>query len=188
MDLSGPNGKPDGMVDPTYDRIYLGSQIPKYSYGINIGSNYKGFDINLLLQGIGGVKGNLTGNFGIAFNNGANVQRWQYEGRWTAANPARNAIYPRIEVLSNAGNANTPTSSYWILNGAYLRVKNAQLGYTLPKYLLQRARISNTRIYISGENLLTLDNYRKGWDPEVNTGTNFYPIISNYTLGVNVTF
>jgi hypothetical protein len=142
----------------------------------------------VLLQAITGVKGNLAGNYGFAFNNGANIQRWQYDERWTEANPNRNASYPRVEVLSSAGSANTPTSSFWILNGSYLRIKNAQVGYTFPKKMMQGVGISNARIYLSGENLLTIDNYRKGWDPEVNTGTNFYPILTNYTLGVNVTF
>lgn len=187
-DLSGPNGKPDGMIDATYDRTYLGSQIPKYLYGINLGANFKGFDVSMLLQGITGVKGNLTGSFGFAYNNGASIQRWQYEGRWTAANPNPNAEYPRLEVISNTGTANTPLSSFWILNGSYLRIKNAQIGYSVPRSLLQKVKISNTRLYFSGENLLTIDNYRKGWDPEVNTGTNFYPILSNYTVGLNVTF
>lgn len=187
-DISGPNGVPDGVVDPTYDRTYLGSQIPKYSYGVNFGASLKGFDVNFLLQGIFGVKGNLTGNFGYAFNNGGNVQQWQFDERWTVQNPNKDATYPRIEVLSNAGNANTPISSYWILNGAYLRLKNAQIGYSLPKKILDRVKISNARFYLSGENLLTIDHYRKGWDPEVNTGANFYPIITNYALGLNITF
>lgn len=187
-DISGPNGVPDGKVDATYDRTYIGSQIPKYTYGINIGINYKGFDISTLLQGITGVQGNLAGNFGIAFNNGANIQRWQYDERWTPANPNRYATYPRLEVLSNAGSPNTLQSSFWILDGSYLRIKNAQIGYTIPKQLLQKARISTARLYLSGENLYTFDNYREGWDPEINTGADFYPILSNYTLGINVTF
>jgi TonB-linked SusC/RagA family outer membrane protein len=187
-DISGPNGVPDGKVDPTYDRTYLGSQIPKYTYGINIGLNFKGFDVSTLLQGITGVQGNLAGNFGIAFNNGANIQRWQYDERWTPANPNRYATYPRLEVLSNAGSPNTLQSSFWILDGSYLRIKNAQIGYTVPKQLLQKAGIGNARFYLSGENLHTFDNYRQGWDPEINTGTNFYPILANYTFGVNVTF
>lgn len=188
-DISGPKGVPDGVVDPTYDRTYLGSQIPKYTYGANLGVNYKGFDFNVLLQGITGVNGYLNGNFGYAFNNGANIQRWQYEEHWTAANPDRNAGYPRIQNISNAGTANeTPISSFWVLNGSYLRLKNAQIGYTLPKAITQKANMSSVRVYLSGENIFTIDNYRKGWDPEINTGTNFYPILSNYTLGVNVTF
>lgn len=187
-DISGPEGIPDGVIDPTYDRVFLGSQIPKYTYGVNLGVRYNSIDFSVLLQGITGVKGNLTGNFGWAFNNGANIQRWQYDGRWTADNPNRYAVYPRVEVMSNAGNANTPLSSFWMLNGSYLRVKNAQIGYTLPQNILSAIHISRARLFFSGENILTLDNYRKGWDPEVNTGANFYPIISNYTFGLNITF
>lgn len=188
-DLSGPNGMPDGVVDQTYDRIFLGSQIPKYNYGINLGIEFKGFDISMLFQGIAGVNGYLNGNFGYAFNNGASIQRWQYENHWTAANPDRYAAYPRLENIPNSGTANqTPISSFWMLDGSYLRLKNAQLGYSLPAAFSKKAGISNLRVYLSGENLFTIDHYRRGWDPEVNTGSGFYPILSNYTFGLNVTF
>ncbi len=187
-DISGPDGVPDGKVDNTYDRQVLGSQIPKYSYGVNFGVNSKGFDVSALLQGIAGVKGYLNGAFGYALFNTSNVQRWQYDGRWTAENPNPNAVYPRIEQISNQGTANSIVSSFWTINGAYLRIKNVQLGYTLPKTVLQRINVSKIRFYVSGENLHTFSNYRKGWDPEVNTGANFYPIITNYTFGLNVTF
>ena len=187
-DISGPDGIPDGKVDNTYDRTYLGSQIPKFTYGANLGANYKGFDFNVLLQGITGVKGYLNNNFGYAFYNNGNLQRWQFDGRWTVANPDRNAIYPRLEQVTNAGTPNTVNSSFWTLKGSYLRIKNMQFGYTLPKTLLQKAKISNVRLYVSGENLHTFSNYRKGWDPEINTGTNFYPILSNYTFGINANF
>jgi TonB-linked SusC/RagA family outer membrane protein len=187
-DISGPGGKPDGVVDPTYDRTYLGSQIPKYTYGVNFGVNYAGFDFSALLQGIAGVKGNLTAGFGYALFNLGNVQKWQFEGRWTEANPNRYAIYPRMEQIANSGTPNSQLSSFWTLNGSYLRIKNLQLGYTLPKTVLQAIKISTARVYLSGENIHTFSNYRKGWDPEINTGTNFYPILSNYTLGLNITF
>lgn len=189
LDLSGPNGVPDGIVDLTYDRVYLGSQIPKYTYGVNLGANFKGFDISMLIQGIAGVNGYLNGNFGYAFNNGANIQRWQYEGHWSAANPDRYAVYPRLENIPNSGTANqTPISDFWMLDGSYVRLKNAQIGYTIPQSVAKKAYLSSARIYFTGENILTLDHYRKGWDPEVNTGTNFYPILSNYTFGLNLTF
>ncbi len=187
-DISGPDGVPDGKVDNTYDRQVLGSQIPKYSYGVNMGINYRGFDVSALLQGIAGVKGYLNGAFGYALFNQGNVQRWQYEGRWTAENPNPNAIYPRLENITNSGTANSVVSSFWVINGAYLRIKNVQVGYTLPKTVLQRINVSKIRFYLSGENLHTFSNYRKGWDPEVNTGATFYPIITNYTFGLNVTF
>jgi TonB-linked SusC/RagA family outer membrane protein len=188
-DLSGPNGVPDGVIDQTYDRVFLGSQIPKYNFGVNLGIEFKGFDVSMLFQGITGVNGYLNGNFGYAFNNGASIQRWQYENHWTAANPNRNAEYPRLENIPNSGTANqTPISSFWMLNGSYIRLKNAQLGYRFPAAFSKKARISNMRIYLSGENIVTIDHYRKGWDPEVNTGSGFYPILSNYTIGLNVTF
>jgi TonB-linked SusC/RagA family outer membrane protein len=188
-DISGPNGVPDGVVDQTYDRVFLGSQIPKYTYGFNLGANYQGFDVSMLFQGVTGVNGYLNGNFGYAFNNGASIQRWQYENHWTAANPSRTALYPRLENIPNSGTANqTPVSSFWMLDGSYLRLKNAQIGYTIPKKFSQKGGMSNVRLYFSGENIFTIDNYRKGWDPEINTGTNFYPILSTYTFGLNVTF
>lgn len=187
-DISGPDGVPDGKVDNTYDRQVIGSQIPKYSYGLNLGANYKGFDFTALLQGIAGVKGYLDRGFGYALFNAGNVQRWQYDERWTAENPNRNAIYPRLENIPNSGTSNTVVSSFWTINGAYLRIKNVQLGYTIPTLTLQKIKVSKVRFYVSGENLHTFSNYRKGWDPEVNTGTNFYPIITNYTLGLNITF
>jgi TonB-linked SusC/RagA family outer membrane protein len=187
-DISGPNGVPDGKVDNTYDRVILGSQIPKYSYGINLGANILGFDFSALLQGIAGVKGYLSGDQGFALNNTGNVQRWQYEGRFNTENPNPNAVYPRMEQISNSGTANSVVSSFWTINGAYLRIKNVQVGYTLPKLVSDKVNVSKVRIYVSGENLHTYSNYRKGWDPEVNTGSAFYPIIANYTLGLNVTF
>jgi len=187
-DISGPNGVPDGVVNATYDRVVLGSQIPKYTYGINLGGHYAGFDLNILLQGITGVKGRLDGYASYAlYNLTGNIQRWQYDGRWTDQNPDRNAIYPRIEQVSTSG-VNTLLSSFWVLNGSYLRIKNIQLGYNIPPKILEKIKILNARIYASGENLVTFSHYEKGWDPEINGDGTFYPIMSTYTLGVNVTF
>jgi len=189
-DLSGPNGVPDGKVDLTYDRIYLGSQIPKYTYGLNLGANYAGFDFSMLLQGVAGVSAYLNNDWGWAFYNGANIQRWQYEERWTPENPNRDAGYPRLEIISNAGTANASgayNSSFWLIDGSYLRIKNVQIGYTLPKLISERVKISRARVYVTGENLHTFSNYRQGWDPEINGNANFYPILANFTFGVNLT-
>ncbi len=187
-DISGPDGKPDGKVTPQYDRKVLGSTIPKYTYGINLGGSYKGFDLNILLQGIAGVKGMLNNYAGWAFYQNGNVQRWQMEERWSADNPRRDAQYPRLEVISNQGTANTQPSSYWILNGSYLRLKSIQLGYSFPRSMLQKARIEGLRLSLSAENLRTWSKYRRGWDPEINTGGSYYPILANYTVGLNVNF
>lgn len=188
-DLSGPDGVPDGKVDATYDRTYLGSRIPKYSYGINLGAKYKGFDFSMLMQGFSGVQGRLSGYAGWAFyNTTGNIQRYQYENHWTAENPDRNAPYPRLELIPGSGTPNTLLSSYWLLDASFLRIKNAQIGYNLPESFLDQTGMSKLRIYLSGENLHTFSNYRQGWDPEISTDGEFYPIYTTYTLGVNLTF
>ena len=194
-DISGPDGKPDGKVTAAYDRTYLGSTIPKYTYGASIGASWKGLDLSILLQGIGGVKGFLNNYNGWALYQNGNVQRWQLEERWRKEQPDRNAKYPRMEVITNQGTPNTLMSSYWMLNSGYLRLKNVQVGYNLPANWMERAGIAGARISLTAENLYTWSRYRKGWDPETNTGGRFfniaqgyYPIMANYTIGLNVNF
>ena len=171
-----------------YKRQILGSTIPRYSYGINLSAAYGGFDVSVLLQGVGGVSGRLDGYVGYAFNNTGSVQRWQMEGRWSPDNPNPNATYPRMEFITNSGTNNTLSSSFWILNGAYLKLRNVQLGYRVPAPLTRRMGLQGVRVYASGENLLTWSNYRKGWDPQINTGGVYYPILANYTPVLNINF
>jgi len=187
-DIGGPDGKTDGVVNATYDRTILGNQIPKYTYGVNLGGKYKGFDLSILLQGISGVSGYLDNYAGWAFFNTASIQRWQADGRWTTSNPNPNAIYPRLQLISNQGIPNTATSSFWVLNGAYIRIKNLQLGYSLPASLAKKMGVESVRFNLSAENLATFSHYRKGWDPEVNSGGAYYPLLTNYTFGANVNF
>ncbi|GAA4440754.1 TonB-dependent receptor [Ravibacter arvi] len=187
-DVSGPDGVPDGKVDPIYDRVFLGSRIPKYTYGFNLDVKYRGFDLGVFLQGVAGVQGQLTGYADVAFFNLGNIQRWQMEGRFNPDQPVRHPAYPRLEVVSNSGTPNTVTSDFWVLNASYLRLKNIQLGYTLPAGVTNKLKINHVRIYSSVENPVTWSNYRPGWDPEINTGGAYYPILSTYTFGLNVRF
>lgn len=186
-DINGPNGVPDGVVDPTYDRTYLGSRIPKYTYSLNLSGSYKRFDCTVFLQGVSGVKGMLDQFAGYAFYNLGTIQRWQMDGRFDSANPVRFPAYPRLEIIPKS-TPNTESSDFWILDASYLRVKNIQLGYTLPKSVLNSLKFDNLRIYFSVENLFTFKSYRKGWDPEINTNGQFYPILATFTMGVNVKF
>lgn len=187
-DISGPDGVPDGKIDPNYDRVYLGSRIPKFTFGLNLGVEYKGLDLSVLLQGVAGVTGMLDGFAGWAFRGDGNIQKWQAEGRFDPANPTRYPAYPRLEDLSNSTTPNIVTSDFWTQDASYIRLKNIQLGYTFPKKMLQVAKISNLRVYVQAENPLCWNKYKPGWDPEINTSGNYYPILATYTFGVNFKF
>lgn len=189
VDISGPDGKPDGIVNSQYDRVYLGSRIPKYTYGITIGADYRGFDFSMLMQGVGGVKGKLDNFAGYAFRSDkGNVQRWQMEGAFDPENPTRYPKYPRIEILSNVETPNIVSSNFWLQNASYLRIRTIQLGYTVPSKLTSVIKLSSLRIYLQAENPVTWHHFPKGWDPEINTGGDYYPILRTYTFGLNLKF
>lgn len=190
-DISGPDGVPDGKVDATYDRTVLGSTTPKFYYGLNLSASYKGLDFSALLQGIGGHKRLIGSYMAYAFYNGGQIQQWQVDNRWTVDNPNKWAEYPRLETL-NMNNTNLQTSSYWMRDASFLRVKNVQLGYTLPESVSRKVGLRNVRVYLSGQNLFTFNSFYKGWDPENEIGTgdqpSYYPINSIYSFGFNFKF
>ncbi|MCD7938482.1 MAG: TonB-dependent receptor, partial [Tannerellaceae bacterium] len=180
-DLNG-----DGVTDATNDRTILGSTTPKFTYGLTLTADYKGFDILILLQGLGGHKQRLGSYQGYAFYNGGQIQRWQADNRWTEENPDPNAIYPKLTDLND--NAGTIlTSTYWLRNASFLRAKNIQIGYTFPKTVLEKIRLSQLRVFFSGQNLFCINSSYPGWDPEIGSG-NFYPITATYTFGLNLKF
>ena len=190
-DISGPDGVPDGKVDATYDRTIIGSTFPKYSFGATLTADYKGFDLMVLLHGLGGFEKQMGSYQAFAFYNSGQVQRWQADNRWTTDNPDPNAQYIKMSKL-NMGSGTILTSTFWNRNASFLRVKNIQLGYTLPASVVGKAGIERCRIFFSGQNLFSINNFYQGWDPEMSqsTGDNspFYPITSVYTFGVNVKF
>ncbi len=187
-DISGPNGVPDSIVDPNYDRTFIGSRIPKYSFSFNLSAQYKNIDVKAFLQGVAGVQGRLDGYAGYAFNNLGTIQQWQIDGRFNPDAPVQYPAYPRLEIISNSGTPNTTLSDFWIIDASYLRIKNIQLGYSLPKSVLNKMKINNLRVYFSAENLFTFSNYREGWDPEINTDGSYYPILATFTFGINAKF
>lgn len=187
-DISGPDGKPDGIIDPNYDRVYLGTRIPKFTFGFNLEAEYKGFDLAILIQGVAGVKGFLGDFAGYAFRGDGNIQRWQADGRFRPEKPVRYPKYPRVEDLSNSVSPNIVTSDFWILNASYVRLRNIRLGYSFPKKWMHSAKLGGLRLYVQAENPLSWNKYRKGWDPEQNTNGNYYPILATYTFGVNLNF
>ena len=162
-DLNG-----DGVVD-SKDQQMLGSSIPKFTYGINMGVTYHNFDLNVVLSGVQGVQiGNdlraSTLDFAATGHNASTdiLNRWE--------NPGDNAKLPRAG-QNVTGTGNVRPSDFFIDNGAYLRARNITLGYTFDKATLQSFSgnvLSKLRIYIAAENLFTITGY-KGYDPEIST-------------------
>ncbi len=190
-DISGPDGVPDGIVNATYDRKVIGNTVPKYTYGLTLTADYKGFDLYVLGQGLGGYDKQIGSYAAFAFYNGGQIQQWQVDNRWTAANPNRNAAYPKLTSL-NMGSGTIMSSTYWNRNASFVRLKNLQVGYTLPPSMLQKARLSRVRVYFSGQNLFSVNHFYKGWDPEMGMatgdGSQFYPLTTVYTFGINASF
>ncbi len=183
VDLTG-----DGKVTSA-DRTFLGSRIPKYTFGLNLGAEYKGVDFSMLIQGVADVYGTLSVYAGHAFYQEGNIQRWQMENCWNVQPDNRYPEYPRLEVMSNAGSNNTLTSDFWVINASYLKVRNIQLGYTLPSKITRKIGSDGLRFYVSMDNPFTIKKYRQGWDPE-NTSNNgqYYPVMSTYTFGLTLKF
>lgn len=190
-DINGPDGIPDGVVTAEYDRKVIASTFPKYNYGMTLGGDYKKIDFSFQLQGVSGNKSMLSGWYQqMALVNGGTAQRWQYENRWTAENPDRNAKYPKMKLYGIGSDISVP-STYWLLKSNFLRLKNIQLGYSLSPEILKKIKMQKLRVYVNAENLYCFNNYFKGWDPEMYSGSDnggFYPIVATYTFGVNVTF
>lgn len=165
------------------DYKVLGETIPRFTYGFTFNADYKNFDFSLLLQGVGKVNGLIHSQGIMPFYTGGTVQE-QHKDRWTPENP--DAKFPRLAF--NETN-NTRISSFWMKNAAYLRLKNIQLGYTLPKSFCKKIFLEDVRFYVSGQNLLTFDKFWKGYDVEAPVGDGgYYPQQKTYMLGVNVNF
>lgn len=191
-DISGPDGKPDGKVDPQYDRTVIGNTFPKYSYGMGIGADFKNFDFYAFLQGQGGYQRQISGTQ-LALNNNGNIEQWQVDNRWTTEDPDRNAKYPRLEIQSGIDPPWGGSSvDYWIRDASFLRIKDIQIGYNIPKRLLDKTFISQFRIYLKAQNIVTFDSYYQGWDPEMLPGgyenSSYYPPTRQWIFGVNVNF
>jgi TonB-linked SusC/RagA family outer membrane protein len=189
VDISGPDGSPDGKVTSAYDRRVIGQPLPITTYALTLNGDYKNFDFNILFQGEGGRKDMVNIDHFFPLDNNGNVQRDAYENRWTAENPDPHAIYPKIMITGTDFYRNNPVD-YWFKNATFIRLKNIQIGYTLPKSVLRKTFLDRVRIYVTGENLFTLTSYYKDWDPEMSTGgsTRFYPLSKLYVAGVNIDF
>lgn len=176
-DINGDN-KLDGNDRFRYDK----TNIPTFTYGINLGAQYKGFDVTALFQGaMGGVffQSTESGDFG-------NFLKSFYDNRWTAENPS--ATYPRTYNRSNEYWVNQ-SNTFWIHRTDYIRLKNIEIGYTLPNALTSKIKIERLRFYINGYNLLTIAPDMKDYDPENTSGRGYnYPLSKIINFGASITF
>lgn len=171
----------DGKIDDL-DRVDLGSSIPKINYGLNLGAYYRDFDLQLFFQGVAGNKIYNQMRHRLEGDGSTSVLSPVMTDAWTKDNPDGSIPNPRNSV-------NYYVSNRFLEGGSYFRLKNLQIGYSLPKSLIAKAGFENCRFYIQGSNLFTLTNY-KGFDPEVNGGVDYgnYPQSRTYMIGVNITY
>ena len=186
-DISGPDGKPDGVID-NYDRRTFSGRFPGFEYGINASATWKGFDLSLIGQGVADKK-YYTTDWGVQpFMQGSSPNKDYIKHMWTEENPY-GAKHPKLYWQDMGGGKNTRPNSYYLKDASFFRLKNLTLGYTLPRVGTEKANISKVRIYFSGDNLLTLTPY-KGLDPERNGDGRdaIYPQNRIYSFGLNVEF
>jgi TonB-linked SusC/RagA family outer membrane protein len=176
----------DGRID-YQDKMDLGNTIPKFTYGFNADFGYKGFDLGILLQGIGGVHAYTQNAWTqpLGISGGTITERWR--DAWTPENT--DTDIPGI-AINNTWNGNA--SSFWVSNISFLKIRNIQLGYTVPTQLTSRINVQKLHVYVNAQNVFSFVNKNyEGFDPERNTfnsGENFYPLARIVSAGLNVNF
>ncbi|RZM20858.1 MAG: TonB-dependent receptor, partial [Pedobacter sp.] len=171
----------DGIVDDQ-DRYTVGhGRIPRISYGLSFGGEWKGFDFSCLLQGVAGLQVYWQDKFYQPFINVGDVMNKEIaENAWREG--MTNASYPRLLTRTNIINAQP--SDFWVQSKSYLRVKNLQFGYKFSDKINKQLHTKQIRLFTSMENILTFTDYN-GIDPEVNGTT--YPTLKQLSIGLNVT-
>ncbi|MFV0505088.1 MAG: SusC/RagA family TonB-linked outer membrane protein [Bacteroidales bacterium] len=171
------------------DRDYCGSSNPAITYGFNINTAWKGFDLSLMFNGAAGVQRmfDATEVYG-RFTGDDSHPSTIWRDAWTPEN--KNASMPRIFYdVNSPSNNRTAQSDFWLQNTSYLRLKNLQLGYTFLKDWVSSIGLENVRIYYSAENLFTIDNMKINIDPEATSQRmSSYPLLGTHSLGLNITF
>lgn len=173
----------DGIINQE-DEIKIGETIPRYTYGINLGMEYQGIGLDMFFQGVGKADGYLSDSAIQPFYGGGTAQE-QHKDYWTPEN--RNAKFPRLTY--GDGGSNFVRSSFWRKDASYLRLKNIQVSYTLPKAITRKFNVDRLRFYVAGQNLFTLDNFWDGYDVETPAGNGrTYPQVKTYTIGFDIKF
>lgn len=172
----------DGIINDD-DKVIVGNTIPRFTFGLTTNLSWKNIDFSMLLQGVGKADGYLYAAAVMPFYLGGTAQE-AHKDYWSETN--LNAAFPRLAF--NEPN-NEKHSTFWMKNAAYLRVKNVQLGYSLPKNFLNKMEIQNFRLYVSGQNLFSFDNFWDGFDVEAPVGEGvYYPQVRSFSVGVDIKF
>ncbi len=180
----------DNVIDAN-DKVAIGyTQIPEISYGFGASVTWKGIDLSVFFQGVGHITRMLNGagfwGQGLNMLTTGQIFAEVADNRWSLSNPDPNAIYPRLAV--DKVENNQQASTYWQRDCSFIRLKNAEIGYTFPKKWFAKAGISNVRLYVSGNNLLTFSKF-KLWDPELESvNGERYPQMRTGAVGLNVNF
>ena len=168
--------------------MVLGNQLPRFQFGGNINLGYKNWDMSVAFQGIG-KKNSYMGSAMVQplRDNYGNIPAIIEDRYWSVFNTDEDnarAQYPRLTKTGISNNY--AISDYWIFNGAYFRLKNVTVGYTLPQNVTKIIGMKKVRVYASASDLFCLSHYPKGWDPEM--GYTSYPITTSVLAGVSVKF
>lgn len=180
----------DGVVN-TFDKVAIGyTLVPEINYGFGASVKWKGIDVSVFFSGVGHVTRIIQGQ--NLFGASSTILRMGQifedvaKNRWTLDNQNPNAPYPRLSL--NKVDNNQQLSTYWQRDMSFLRLKDAEIGYTLPESMTKKWGLSKIRFYIQGKNLITFSDF-KLWDPEVNANYgNVYPLIRTFAIGANVNF
>ncbi len=180
----------DGVVN-TFDQVAIGyTTVPEINYGFGVSLGWKGLDVSVFFSGVGHVT-RIIGGYNLYGGASSYIRQGQIfadvaKNRWSLANPDPNAKYPRMSTTRMENNLQQ--STYWQRDMSFLRLKNAEIGYTLPKAWTKKAGLSTVRFYLQGVNLLTFSDFDL-WDPELEADYgNQYPTVRTVTLGVNLNF
>lgn len=175
----------DGKISAPNDLVYLGTTQPRYEFSFHLGGSWKSIDFSALFQGVGKRNFYLDGEVFQPFRDSwSNYSYTYFSDYWTPENP--NALLPRLYARTKH---NYQYSSHWLQNAAYIRLKNLQVGYTLNPEWTRKVKIEKLRVYFNGENMFEFSKMFRYFDPELNKVAGYmYPIMRNYSLGVNVVF
>ncbi|ATL49760.1 SusC/RagA family TonB-linked outer membrane protein [Chitinophaga caeni] len=178
----------DGVIN-SYDEVPIGyGNIPEIVYGFGFTVGYKSFALSTLFQGAANVDFILSGEGTMPFQQGLGRGNLfnNINDRWTEANPRQDVFYPRL--ASGSVNDNFATSTWWLKNANYLRLKTLQVSYNLPKHWMQQMKLKSANIFLQGINVLTFSPF-KLWDVELGDGRGAaYPSTASYSAGIAINF